>query len=278
MIVQTAVEGGAHLVIKQSDHGRMSGQLALAFGNDLFAGLEPRGAVAFVVAHHDEGWAETDTAVLRDPNTNLPYHLTQTPLTELVKTSARSPEFNENHHAYSGILSSMHTYGLFNGRYGLSDKIFIDLVPVEHKEAVQGMLDAELARQERLKLKLREGAETAPSASSGQAVWASDDHLFHNYKLLQFFDTLALYFHMVHREARSRATFLNVPMGVGNDTTVTIDPVGEGVYRLDPYPFKEEQMSFSYSGRPMLPQAEDVDLKAYFEGIDLVEEQVMIVR
>ena len=270
MIVQTASEGKPHLVVTQIDHARMSGQFARAFGNDEFAGLEPCRAVEFVAGHHDEGWDETDRMVLRDLNTNLPYHLTQTPLTELVKTSARSPEFNEQHHPYSGILSSMHTYGLFHGRYGLSDKIFIDLIPMEHKDAVAGMLKAELARQERLKAQLMGDEETA--------VWVTDSYLFHNYKLLQFFDTLALYFHMVHREARAMATFPNVPLSVGNDTTITIQPVGDGVYRLDPYPFDEEQVAFSYVGRRMLPQAEDVDLKEYFDSIELVEEQVMIVK
>ncbi len=270
MIIQTAAEGDSHLAIQQTDHARMSGQFATAFGNDEFAGLHPQEPVVFVAEHHDEGWAATDTAVLRDPTTNLPYHLTQTPLTELVKTSARSPEFNERHHPYSGILSSMHTYGLFHGRYGLSDKIFVDLIPEEHKEAVEGMLHEELERQTRLIGQLKEDEATA--------VWVTYPNLFHNYKLLQFFDTLALYFHMVHREARALSTFPNVPMGVDHDTTVTIQPVGLGVYRLEPYPFAQDEMAFSYIGRPVRPQPAEVNLRHYLHGIEPVEEQVTLVR
>ena len=42
MIVQTAAPGRPHFIIRQTDHARMSGQLALAFGNARFAPLEPR--------------------------------------------------------------------------------------------------------------------------------------------------------------------------------------------------------------------------------------------
>ena len=93
----------------------------------------------YIVAHHDEGWLALDDQGLMDERTHLPYHLTQTPLPELIKTGAGSPDFNEAHHPYSGLISSMHTWGLYNGRYGLSDKLFIDSIAAQMRpEVVEG--------------------------------------------------------------------------------------------------------------------------------------------
>lgn len=256
MIIQTAPPNQPHLVISQIDHAHMSGQFAKAFGNDHFAPLTPAGALEYVATHHDQGWAETDSAVLQDPQTGLPYHLTQTPLSELIKTSAKSPTFNQTHHPLSGILSSMHTYGLFHGRYGLSDKIFIDHVPPAHKEAVATMLQAELDRQAALQTQLANEPTTL--------AWVDRDFLFHNYKLLQFFDTLALYFHMVHPAGRTTATFPNIPQSPNNDTTLTIQPLGNDTYTLTPYPFhtsgQTSSQTFHYQGRPFTPQPLGTDL------------------
>jgi len=270
MIVQSAPEDSPHLVIFQTDHALMSGQFASAFGNDEFAKLTPLEPMIHVAAHHDDGWADIDGRGEQDPKTGLPYHLTQTPLPYLVKTSAGSPAANETYHSYSGILSSMHTYGLFNGRYGLSDKIFIDLVPSEHKPVIQAMLNTELARQERLTNELAQDSEFAELVTK--------EMLFHNYKLLQFFDTLALYFHMVHKEARTESQFMNVPRRLSDDVSITILPVGDGVYSLSPYPFREPEMPFSYNGRYMSPQPAGSDIKALLADIAPTTEEIILVR
>ncbi|MEM7114539.1 MAG: DUF3891 family protein [Chloroflexota bacterium] len=270
MIIQTAPENVPNQVILQTDHAAMSGQFAAAFGNVNFMPLAPRAPMVYVAAHHDDGWTAIDALVEQNAQTGLPHHLTQTPLPYLVETSSGSPAANEAYHPYSGILSSMHTYGLFNGRYGLSDKVFIDLIPAEHKASVQTMLDAELMRQERLKSELREDAETA--------VWVTDEMLFHNYKLLQFFDTLALYFHTTYYRNRGETHFLNVPRAVGEDVTLTIKRIQLDVYTLDPYPFKQPTMAFTYTSKPMLPQPAGTNLKALLAETEAVVEEVVIVK
>lgn len=246
MIVQSAPQGQAHFVITQTDHARMSGQLARAWGNAQFAPLRPREPMEFVTAHHDEGWPVVDDAFLLDARTNLPYHLTQTPLPELIKTGVGSPVFNEAHHPYSGLISSMHTWGLYNGRYGLSDKIFINSIPADYRPQVDALLNGEIARQERLKQQLN-----APE--SDMAAWCAPAHLFHNYKLLQFFDTLALYFHTTHEAVRAPAQFLNVPQDVDNDITISVHPISTGIYSVKPYPFAEKRLEIFVEGRYLHP-------------------------
>lgn len=86
-----------------------------------------------------------------------------------------------------------------------------------------------------------------------------------NYKLLQFFDTLSLYFHMTHVENRGESKFLNVPDGKGNDPhTLTIKPVGDGAYALAPFPFKSE-VTVSVQGRYLTSQPQGTDFKAIFD-------------
>lgn len=270
MIIQTASPGQPHFVITQIDHARVSGDLARAFGNADFAPLAPREAMEFVAAHHDEGWDVVDVKATRDPRTGLIHHLTQTPIPDLVLTGSRSPDFNEAHHPYSGLISSMHTYGLWNGRYGLSDKIFINVLPDELRPTVAAMLDGELTRQ----ANLRDLLADDPSL----AAWVTQEGTFHNYKLLQFFDTLALYFHMTHAAARGESRFVNVPRALGDDATLIVHPLGNGVYALDPWPFAGDDLVLSTRGRFMRPEPEDADLKRLFDEAEVVEERVKLMR
>src|SRR5690606_7625337 len=136
-----------------------------------------------------------------------------------------------------GIISSMHTYGLYHGRYGLSDKIYIDMINPEWKEAVQTMLAHELARQARLK---------EICAKMGLAT--DDAALFHNYKLLQFFDTLALYIQTLPSDKLGETTCLHVPQAVGQDVKIHATP-NNNVIQLNPYPFALDSLEVATVGR-----------------------------
>lgn len=269
MIVQTASAGAPHFVVTQIDHARMSGELAALFGNEQFARPEPWDLIVYTITHHDEGWADVDAAPDRDPHTGLVYHLTKTPLDRLMITSQQSPDFNERHHPFCGILSSMHSWGLYNGRYGLSDKIFINAIDPAQRPAVQAMLDAELRRQERLKQTLRSNPVTA--------AWAEDGRLFWSYKLLQLFDTLALFFQTTHAAARVPTQFLHVPVNGVRDTTLTVTPVASDVATVAPWPFATAQVTVCCRGRLMTPQPAEVDIAALFASLPLTEQWYTLI-
>lgn len=260
MIVQTAAEGQPHFVIFQTDHAQMSGQIARAFGNDSFAALRPRDLMEFIITHHDEGWIEIDQQTRYNPQTRLPYHLTQTPTDQLLATGPKSPDFNEAHHPYCGLISSMHTWGLYHGRYGLSDKIYIDSIDPSLRPQVEAMLQNELDRQGRIKAELKQDSQVAD--------WVADEMLFHNYKLLQFCDTLALYFQTIHAGAHAAAQFKHVPMSIGKDATVSIEPLGDNRYLLSPYPFAESVFEIHTTGRYVHPMDEQPEnLAAYLKTL-----------
>ena len=98
------------------------------------------------------------------------------------------------------------------------------------------------------------------SADPREAHLALEAWAFHNYKLLQFFDTLALYFHLTHPEARTEASFLNVPQGVNDDVTVTITP-RDGAYVVAPWPFAGDELIVSTPGCWMSPLPEGSDIE-----------------
>jgi hypothetical protein len=113
------------------------------------------------------------------------------------------------------------------------------------------MLEGELARQKRLKAELAKHPQTN--------AWLADDHLFQNYKQLQFFDTLALYFNRTHPQARSEQKFEHVPLNGQQDVTISIRPRGRDLYEMWPYPFAANRAEFAYPGRYIAPGGRDTE-------------------
>ena len=247
MIVQTAPEGAPRFVIRMSEHTALSDQFAEAFGNSDFEAVSDP-AARFIIANHDAGWADLDNEFRIDPATGYPYNLTETPFELIMGTSRASPDFNEAHDPFSGLLSSMHSWGLYNGRYGLSDIVLLDKVAEQNVPVAEKMLTHEEVRQERLKETLRATPATRDKVA--------DDRLMQAYKQLQFFDTLALYFNRVHEGAREQAVFPHVPKSPASDADVTVTPVSEGRYSVAPWPFEGESLTIEFEGRYMEPGAE----------------------
>ena len=274
MIIQSAPEGqesGKRFVMKLAEHLELAGQFAENFGNDTFAQPEPREEFLYVCRWHDKGWQDLDDNPPLDPDTGLPYNLVETPLPIILLTSARSPEYNEAHHPYCGLIDSMHIWGLYNGRYGMSDKKLINMIPDEHRMLADGMLNNEFQRQQRLKATLGEDSRTAG--------WVEEGPLFSNYKVLQFFDTLALYFNCSHAGARGEAEYENVPLDSETDTTITIRPANGDAYSLDPYPFRESGLEVSFQGRYLSPVQADAkpDMAAVMRDTPLERQRYTLV-
>ena len=224
------------------EHTVLAAQLAAEFGNAEFEPLTPRDEMLYLVAHHDHGWRALDEDPPLNPD-GLPFHLGATPLEHLLGTSSGSPDFNEQHSDLCGLLSSMHTYGLYHGRYGLSDAVTMDFFAGDDRARVEAMLDEELVRQQRLKTSL-----------AGQAH-AGEDEIFHNYKLLQFFDSASLYFNVAPAGERGTETFRSVPQTLNQDVSIEVTELESGVYAYSPFPFKHEGVEVYCEGRYLAPDA-----------------------
>lgn len=245
MFIQSAPPGQPNRAIMMYDHTALSAQFARAFGNDTFEAPTPLDPVVYAVGNHDAGWLRFDRDPVTDPQTGLPYSVFGTPAQHILPTSRGSPDFNELHHPYSGLLSSMHTWGIYNARYGFTNAGRLRAIAPEDKPAVDAMLAYELERQGRLKAALARTPETAG--------WIEEKRLFQNYKLLQLCDLLAIYFNYNHPALRTEQVFTNVPQSLERDATVTLTPKGNGTYALAPFPFVVDGAEFAFAGRPIRP-------------------------
>jgi Protein of unknown function (DUF3891) len=245
MIIQTAPPGKPRLAIIMQEHTALCQHFAQAFGNDRFQALAPLDLMIYVIAHHDAGWLEFDRDPAIDDKTGLPYNLVETPPEHITVTSRLSPDFNQRHHPYCGLISSMHSWGLYNGRYGLSKLVLLDKIAAKDRPLADTMLNGELDRQKRLKAEIEKDPQTAG--------WLDERKVFQNYKQLQFIDTLALYFNRIHPGERGEQVFENVPVSTEEDTTITVRPAGAGVYSLSPFPFAADGGEFAFAGRRVVP-------------------------
>lgn len=269
MIVQTAPAGAPRFVIKMAEHTAFAGALARAFGNDRFEPVSPREEMLYVIEHHDHGWFDFDEAPGRDPETGLPWNLVGTPREILLETGRRSPAFNSKHSAYAGLLSSMHIWGLYNGRYGYSEQVLLNQIPGEFRADYDQMLDQQLSHQDALKEVLAADPETAS--------WVEEGRLFQNYKALQFFDTLALYFNCNGAADRGPTDFTHVPLSATEDVTVTVTPVASDSYAFDPFPFREPGITVGFDGRYLPPAADDAALQAAMREAPVEAQMVTLV-
>jgi hypothetical protein len=255
MISQTAPEGEPHFVLTMADHTEMCGQMARAFGNDRFEPLSPFDEVVYIVENHDRGWEAYDANPGLDPATGVPYIMARTPAPDAVKTNRGSPDFNEARHRYCGLLSSMHSWGLYNGRYGFSRYVIrtqgstsLNVVDV-HRPLIEALLAFVVARLARLTAVL--------AADPATRAWIERRHLFQNYKQLQFFDTMSLYFHLRHADERGEESYIHVPLSADADTTVTLRKIDDSHYSLDPFPFAGDLLTIVCKGRYVMPFPRD---------------------
>src|ERR1700719_475880 len=161
MIIQTAPAREPRRAIMMPEHTALSGQFARAFGNNRFEPLAPLDLMIYVISHHDAGWAEFDRDPVTDEGSGLPYNLVETPAQYITVTSRLSPDFNQRQHPYCGLISSMHSWGLYNGRYGLSNLVLIDRIPSQDRPLAEQMLEGERDRQKRLKEEIEKDPQMA---------------------------------------------------------------------------------------------------------------------
>jgi hypothetical protein len=271
MIIQTAPDGSPRLAIMMYEHTALCQQFARAFGNERFQSLAPLDLMTYVISNHDAGWLAFDRDPRIDAATGLPYNLVDTPPEYITVTSRLSPDFNQRHHPYTGLMSSMHSWGLYNGRYGLSKLVLLDKIAAKDRPLADKMLDGELERQTRLKTELAKDPETA--------AWLDERRLFQNYKQLQFIDTLALYFNRIHPSERVVQEFENVPVSEKEDVSITIRPASDGTYMLSPFPFATSGAEYAFAGRPIEQRmgSEDGGWPAALKRAPTVWERIRLV-
>lgn len=119
MIVQEQGDGSL-IMIGQTDHARLSGQLAAHWGNDEFAKPQPFNSVARAAMYHDSGWYGYETNPTISPETKKPMNFLQVPWGPPQRKAFQwAIDWMTDIDPYSGALLSRHRTGLQRGRYGV---------------------------------------------------------------------------------------------------------------------------------------------------------------
>jgi hypothetical protein len=256
MIVRKEADGTL-LLIAQTDHSQLVGEIGSHWGNDHFAVPMPFESVARAATFHDFGWLRYETAPIWDAESG------ETPGFRQIPGSAAQLEAYEwcydwllRDDPYAGLIVSTHRTGLWRGRYDAIDHPPHPIRPLA--PAVENFAAKAEARQ----------AEERKSCDP-QELWT-------NYRLLQVWDLLGLYFSC---QDPFDEYIDPVPTRYGaaknEGVRMTLKPVTSRKVSFDPYPF-DRRPCFAQLGCKRLPSVSypdrDAFRRAYFQAAtELIE-------
>src|SRR5262249_10296212 len=218
MIVRTY--HGKLLLIRQTDHMVLAGQLADIWGNKCFARSEPFAPLARAAYEHDTGCARWEAAPKVDRDTRRPYQFTDLPVEEHLAFYREGVDRVAAADAHAGLLVNLHCQGLYNQRFGTTPAMTPRRPPAEQETAVRQFLTA--LQAQRCELGLR--------------VPIDEPALWTQYMLLQIYDRLSLYLCMPQRAADLGP----VPTSAGGAAvTLALRPTGGEEVAVAPWPFRD---------------------------------------
>ena len=228
--------GDSWQLVLQPDHADLSGQLAVAWGGDGFAAPAPRESMVLAATRHDDGWGVWDRRPGWDPERERPRAFLDVPVPVHLAFYRACIAAVTHEDPYAGMMISMHGAGIYNGRYGTQPSLGLS-GQAEHKELV----DEFVGEQE----------ERYSSISADLGV--SDDDRWTNYKLLQMYDRLSLYFCLKDLEAGEADEVGPAPNALGEDVALQLEPAGAWRVRMKPFPFAQSPARFTLERR-VLPK------------------------
>lgn len=269
MIVRELPDGTTLLILQES-HADVAQQFAAHWGNQEFTRLSPYASMVFATGYHDSGHREMEADLPIDPETGVPYFHRNTPLA-LRKRDADANNFQwiRGRDPYASLMVSMHHAGLRKRRY--------DTV-----RWGQGMRDGSENGQSAGQLELGMGAAFADLKDWQREVAdqlglddpAPRDAYWHNYRCLQTFCQLSLYFCCdgYDGEQMKEVTLEQVPIayGAGRVVDLRIRPIGGSAVRVSPYPFDVPRFEVSVMSRQMAPcvgQPDDTAKEGYYSAV-----------
>jgi hypothetical protein len=218
------------LAIGQPSHAWISGQLARAWGNARFGGVEPFDEVCLAAEQHDIGWADRDLKPIYNPETGLPRSFMEMPLEVHLELWREGPRRLLSQSRYAALLTSLHGWRLYERR---------DLARMDPPaaDAIRSFLAEQRAFQDELIGSLRSDRATAAIA---------DERLIERNSLLIWtwdYMSLAICLNW------GSATAKRCPSADGQvDLELTAGP-GAGRMALDPWPFAGEAVALHCEGR-----------------------------
>jgi hypothetical protein len=242
------------LLVRQTDHMVLAGQLADAWGNDRFARPVPFGPLARAAYEHDVGWAGWEAAPRVDPATRRPYQFTDLPVEEHLAFYRQGVNAVAAKDDHAGLLVNLHCQGFHNQRFGTTPEMTLRRLPADQEAAVRRSLAALQAQQREL----------------GRRARVDEPTLWTQYELLQIYDRLSLYLCM---PPQREAAIGPAPAGVGGESvTLALRPGGGNEVVVVPWPFRERSLVLGVAARriPHRDYTSDDDLRQTLAAADAV--------
>ncbi|HXG51741.1 MAG TPA: DUF3891 family protein [candidate division Zixibacteria bacterium] len=262
-MVVRELKDGSVIVSTQEDHAELAAQFAAHWGNERFSRLRPYSTMILATLYHDSGYREWEGNPPVHVEKGRPYAFREdNPLFEPVELKGymKNVEWVGSRDPYAGLLVSMHRSGLWENRYNVFTR------PAgrvrERSPAVLAAKKELESRQEQIRRGL----------AAGRAAF--DDELAYNYRALQIFDLLSLYFCCDGRDADGRfKEYAIAPVRVAYETREEVElrliPHGPDAVRVDPYPFDLSPLRVAARARLILPvpeKTEEAALEAYHKA------------
>src|SRR5580692_4008646 len=231
-------------LVTHSDHARLAGAFAGCWGNEKFRSPEPRARVLKGIARHDDGWTTRDAApqITRQGRPSAfsvelvgKYSgFEEIDLADYLAVRDGALRLIAAEDPYAAVLISMHTYRLLNDRADRSTIAPADLP----------LLDQFLDGQKAFQVSLRQQIAADPSFAPEQKTNAA---ILDHFRLLQASDYLSL---LSCVDFRQPANLLHsLPLRDGTDARIQVRCKGEREFVLDPYPFGEPFLSFTFPAK-----------------------------
>jgi hypothetical protein len=217
-------EGGELVLVRQTDHALLSGWLAAAWGAPPWTPPRPYDVSVAAARLHDLPWAAFDETLPCGAD-GRPYAFHEISRTVTTRLYVHGLDALEAISPYAGLLGSLHFSGFFTSHWGWRHGHQPPSLDGEEGGAIRSFVGHELARQHRLRERLRVDE-------------VRDRELMCGYFWLQLWDRISL---DICRHGFAGWT------GEYPPTPVSVEPGAEvvrlrvalepgGVCRLDPYP------------------------------------------
>jgi hypothetical protein len=243
-------DNGELLLIGQTDHSRLVGQLAAHWGNDRFATPRPYDSVARAAAFHDYGWLRYETQPIINDAGETPEFRQVPGGPQQLAAYQWCIDWMTSIDPYAGLIVGLHRTGLWRARYGT----------ISHPENSIRKL----------------APDTEQFIATNEARQRDEEKSFDavelrtNYHLLQVWDLLGLYFCC---QDPYDDYIEPVPLAYDgkkdNTVRLSLHALGPRKVAFEPFPFAQRACEVQLAYR-RLPAARFADLaefrRAYFQA------------
>jgi hypothetical protein len=257
------LKSGSCLVSTQEDHAELSAQFAAHWGNDKFSRLRPYDTMVFATTFHDSGYRDWEGNPPISLAKGRPYALRETiPSFEPVelRSYAHNVEWLRSIDRYASLLVSMHRTGLWANRYDVFT-------------TPQGKVRERSPEVMAAKKALEANQEQEKNALGGSNPTFGGE-LWFNFRALQIFDLLSLYFCCDGYTADEQfKEDLIAPVFVSYDSKEEVElhilPTAPQTVRFAPYPFDISPLKVTVRARLLAPRkfaSQEEGLEAYHKA------------